>query len=396
VLDLDRIKRELRTSGAAPLHQRLRSAIHAQLSDGTLRAGEALVPERVLQEQLGLSRSTIRQAIKNLVDDGLLQSVVGAGTFVLEPAARAGHDLVGVVISDADFYLYYPELAPSLGFRLRQAGLRVDTSVHHNRYATYAEIAASLLDHQVAAVVLTPPRQADREVEPVIRQLTAHGVSVVLLTRYLDEVTDLDYVGADNQRIGFEATQHLIQLGHRGIVHFAGTVTSTGRDRALGYVQAMREADLTPRLFVPPQEGGTVARELEPYLVDPDPALLWAAITRREVTAAFTFNDATASWVQKEIRNLNLSVPRDLSLISVDNMPYADFFDAPLTTFALPGELIGEEAARLILRRLAGEAFPAQRVLLPARLVHRRSTAAPPRPVELLGRQPLPRAAGLT
>jgi DNA-binding LacI/PurR family transcriptional regulator len=83
------------------------------------------------------------------------------------------------------------------------------------------------------------------------------------------------------------------------------------------------------------------------------------------VTAAFTFNDATASWVQKEIRNLNLSVPRDLSLISVDNMPYADFFDAPLTTFALPGEQIGEEAARLILRRLAGEAFPPQRVLLP-------------------------------
>jgi DNA-binding LacI/PurR family transcriptional regulator len=133
-----------------------------------------------------------------------------------------------------------------------------------------------------------------------------------------------------------------------------------------------------------------------PHLVDADPALLWAAITRREVTAAFAFNDATASWVQKEFRNLNLSVPRDLSLISVDNMPCADFFDAPLTTFALPGEQIGEEAARLILRRLAGEAFPPQRVLLPARLIHRRSTAAPPRPVELLGRQPLPRAAGLT
>ena len=59
-------------------------------------------------------------------------------------------------------------------------------------------------------------------------------------------------------------------------------------------------------------------------------------------------------------------------------MPYASFFDAPLTTFALPSEAIGEQAANLLLRRLNGETFPPQRILLPARFVQRASTAAPP------------------
>jgi LacI family transcriptional regulator len=69
---------------------------------------------------------------------------------------------------------------------------------------------------------------------------------------------------------------------------------------------------------------------------------------------------------------------------------------AQLTTFALPGEQIGEQAARLVLRRLAGETFAPQRVLLPVRFIQRRSTAAPPRPITLIGRQALPRAEGLT
>jgi LacI family transcriptional regulator, repressor for deo operon, udp, cdd, tsx, nupC, and nupG len=171
----------------------------------------------------------------------------------------------------------------------------------------------------------------------------------------------------------------LLELGHTRIVHLAGTKTSTVRDRAMGYVRALRELDLEPRVLVPPVESGETVPELARYVADGDPAVLWAQVGRRETTAAFCFNDALASWVQKEIRNLNLVIPRDLSLIGVDNMPYAEFFDSPLTTFALPGEEIAREAARLVLRRLGGEAMPPQRVLVPGRFMLRRSTSPPPR-----------------
>jgi LacI family transcriptional regulator len=104
-------------------------------------------------------------------------------------------------------------------------------------------------------------------------------------------------------------------------------------------------------------------QELAEYLVGDDADLVWPRVMRREVTAAFCFNDARASWAQKEIRTLNLMIPRDLSLVGVDNMPYTDFFDAPLTTFSLPGAEIGREAANLVIRRLKGDTAPPQRLV---------------------------------
>jgi GntR family transcriptional regulator of arabinose operon len=375
MLDFDRIIQDLKMPAAAPLHARLRSALQAQLLDGTLRPGESLPPERELKEKLGISRATIRQAIKSLINDGYLKSVVGAGTFVLEPQQSPPHNtLIGIIVPDSNYYIYYPELASSLSFRLRNAGYRVDTSIHHERYETLNEVTESLLAQQVAAVIIVAP--TERDGNKILHELRAKGVIVMLLTRYLDNFADVDYIGTDNQLIGNEATQKLIDLGHTGIVHIAASRSSTALDRATGYVQAMQEAGLTPQMIIAPDEKPSLPSNLMQYVMKIDPAQLWEKVAQRNITGIFCFNDDIAGWVQKEIRKLNLVVPRDLSLISVDNMPYAAFFDTPLTTFALPGEEIGKQAASLLLRRLAGEAFPPKRILLPARFVKRMSTTA--------------------
>ncbi len=377
MLDFERVTQDLQAPAAAPLHARVRAAIQAQIMDGTLKPGETLPPERTLQEELGISRATVRQAIKSLINDHLLKSVVGSGTFVLEPQESPPHNtLVGVIVPDSNYYIYYPELASSLSNYLRDAGYRVDATVHNERYGTLTEITSSLLAQEAAAVVLVAPNQ--QYGNDVLRQLRAKGVIVVLLTRYLDNFADVDYIGADNRLIGIEATQHLIELGHSSIVHIAASSTSTAFDRAAGYVQAMTEAGLTPKIFMAPDEPSPLPPELIKYVMNVESDQLWSQVAKKEITGVFCFNDQIASWAQKEVRKLNLVIPRDFSLVSVDNMPYADFFDTPLTTFALPGEEIGNQAAALLLRRLKGEAFPPQRVLLPARFVRRLSTAAPP------------------
>ncbi len=385
MLDFERIIQDLETPAAAPLHARLRGAIQAQLMDGTLQPGEALPSERALREKLGISRATVRQAIKNLINDGYLKSVVGAGTFVLGPKQASPHNtLIGIIVPDSNYYIYYPELASSLSYGLRNAGYRVDTSIHNERQQTLSEIVAGLLAQEVAAVVIVAPTQHDDY--HIIRQLQSKGVIVMLLTRYFDNFEKIDYIGADNQGIGKEATQYLIDLGHTGIVHVAASKTSTAFDRATGYVQAMQAAGLVPQIFIAPDEPFEFPEDLNlmPYVLKIEPTQLWGRVVQREITAVFTFNDEIAGWVQKEIRKFNLTIPHDLSLISVDNMPYAGFFDTPLTTFALPGEEMGKQTADLLLRRLAGEAFPPQYILLPARFVERLSTDAPPQKVVTL------------
>ncbi len=373
MLDCERIIEELKAPAAAPLHTRLRSAIEAQLSDGTLQPGDALPSERTLKEQLGISRATIRQAIKSLIDDGQLTSIVGTGTFVIEPQqAPSQNPLIGIIVSESKFTVYYPELASSLSFGLRNAGYRVDISIHNDRFETMNQVITSLLAQQVKAMVIVAPNQSGTD--QMIRDLRKKGIITILLTRYLENFKDFDYVGADNQIIGTEATQHLIDLGHTSILHVAGSGTSTAIDRATGYVQAMEGAGLQPKILISPKERWPLPPDLMKHEIKESLTELWIRVARKEITAIFCFNDFIASWVQKEVRQLNMSIPHNLSLISVDNMPYAGFFDTPLTTFALPGEEIGKQAAALLLRRLSGATFPPQRILIPAHLIQRSST----------------------
>jgi DNA-binding LacI/PurR family transcriptional regulator len=71
-------------------------------------------------------------------------------------------------------------------------------------------------------------------------------------------------------------------------------------------------------------------------------------------------------------------------VISVRPQGHSWAYAAPLTTFALPGD-IGRHAANLLLQRLRGDSLQPQRLLLPARFIQRRSTAAPPRLVREAG-----------
>lgn len=362
---------------AAPLYQRLREAIQFQISDGTLRPGEVLPPERSLQESLGLSRSTIRQAIKSLVDNGLIKSVVGSGNFVLEQKPPTTENrLVSVVTPDANFHVYYADLASSASFQLRQAGFRVDMSLHNSSLEVMDRISSSLVSQGACALIWASSGLDESKIREMVNNLRNREIVVVMIARYYQDLR-IDYVGVDNEGIGYQATHHLLELGHRQIIYFGGPYATSGLDRARGYVNAMQAAGYQPAIFVPPGEPRYPDCELCGLLLDIEKDDLWHRVSRGEITGAVCFNDQIAGWVQREIRNLNLVIPHDLSLVGVDNLPYAEFFDAPLTTFALPGADIGCRAAELVLRRLTGETFPPQRILLPAHFTQRRSTSAP-------------------
>lgn len=380
MLDLDEVRHQLDAPAQAPLHVRLRNAIQSQIVSGQLAPGSALPPERELQDRLGISRSTIRQALRALAEAGALKSVIGSGNYVQAvPSPASGKPLIGVVMPTANFHVYYAQLASTLMNHLRASGFRVDMSMHDQSLDHFGEIVEGLLAQHAAAVALSPID--DERMLPLLAALAAGGTSIVMIARYLD-FPGTDYVGADNERIGYDATRYLIELGHRRIVHFSGLYGSTGRDRAKGYIRAMIEYGLQPRVVPAEEEDRHISSlpEFAPFLDRSTPADgLWREVADRHVSAAFCFNDETAGWVQKELRRHGLAIPDDLSVIGVDNLPYARFFDAPLTTFELPGEDIGRQAAERLLRRYHGDTSPAQRILVSARFIQRQSTApAPP------------------
>ena len=79
---LSQVLPPLDESSAQPLYQQLQRALRGAIENGIIGPDDALPPERDLAETLGVSRITVRKAIDELVEDGLLIRKQGSGTFV--------------------------------------------------------------------------------------------------------------------------------------------------------------------------------------------------------------------------------------------------------------------------------------------------------------------------
>ncbi len=81
--------RDFENTGHGPLYRRLQTAIKAIIDDGILKVEDALPSERELATELGISRVTVRNAVRSLVEDGVLIQRQGAGTFVAPRVEQA-------------------------------------------------------------------------------------------------------------------------------------------------------------------------------------------------------------------------------------------------------------------------------------------------------------------
>ena len=97
-----------------PLYVRVYDEIAARIASGSSGRGGRLPPERVISEELGVSRATVRRALAALVVDGLVESVQGRGTFLTR------------LVEPANTLVSFTQLARSLGTTPTAEVLRAD------------------------------------------------------------------------------------------------------------------------------------------------------------------------------------------------------------------------------------------------------------------------------
>ena len=173
------------------------------------------------------------------------------------------------------------------------------------------------------------------------------------------------------------ATEHLLGLGHRVIGHIGGNVHEEmafhlPTNRRQGYEAALRAAGIAPdpALYFPATftvESGYIAAKQ--MLGDP----------RLRPTAIVAASDEMAIGAILAARDMGISVPRELSVIGIDDHELASFFQ--LSTVAQHPELQGELAVELLIDELEQRGADGEReatdTRLPFELIVRGSTAAP-------------------
>jgi LacI family transcriptional regulator len=174
-------------------------------------------------------------------------------------------------------------------------------------------------------------------------------------------------VGATNWQGAYDATHHLIELGHRQIGFITGSMDlGCARDRLAGYRAALAHAGLPADAasvregdFFQPR-GYSAAKEL---LALPNPP-----------TAIFASNDVSAFGVMEAVRDMGKRIPDDISIVGFDDIPQASQVNPPLTTVRQPLAEMGVTATRMLLELIANRDRPAQRIELPTELIIRAST----------------------
>jgi DNA-binding transcriptional regulator YhcF (GntR family) len=186
MINLEQLKQSINAASPAPLYIRVREALTTQIADGTLRAGEALPSERSLKEALKVSRATIREALRGLIEAGLVQTVPGSGNFVLEhqilpqsQSDRPEHKVIGLIVSLPTFHIYYGQLAAVFNQHLRHAGWFTDLALHNDRLENLEEILNDMMCHNVRVFAINPPPYYD--ISPILDRLQAQGALVQLL-----------------------------------------------------------------------------------------------------------------------------------------------------------------------------------------------------------------------
>jgi LacI family transcriptional regulator, repressor for deo operon, udp, cdd, tsx, nupC, and nupG len=163
------------------------------------------------------------------------------------------------------------------------------------------------------------------------------------------------------------AFQHLVDLGHRRIGHLAAAFRAlTFEHREQSRRRVLAEAGVDPE---------EQPRVLTPISIE-DARVNAGTLLDEEPTAVFCDDDVIAAGMYLAARERRIRIPDQLSVIGFDDMEFARVLDPPLTTVALDAELLGAASFELLELRLNGTRTR-KRVVLPAELLVRGSTAAP-------------------
>jgi LacI family transcriptional regulator len=204
------------------------------------------------------------------------------------------------------------------------------------------------------------------------RILADYRVPCVVINNCEDDVA-IDVVESDNRSASRQAVEFLLDKGHTAIGFVGGWLHLTNhRDRFEAYKERMAEAGIVIQddwiiddITLWNDEGGSEG--------------LHRVLSRRNrPSAVLLCSDYLAVGAYRATREMGLAIPRDVSIVSFDDFPLAQYLDPPLTTFRQPLQEMGEIAASRLIGLITGERTTQGRHSLRCPLIVRKSVQPVP------------------
>jgi DNA-binding LacI/PurR family transcriptional regulator len=274
---------------------------------------------------------------------------------------------IGIIIKDVN-YPFYTAIATGVGDYAKSKGYTLLITSSENNHQSEKRISQLFAAKDIKGAIIAPLVEGTAEIEHLFK-LKMINYPFVLL----EDVRGIqaNVVTIDNSNAIKKAVKYLMDCGHSRIVHFAGPPTSSHtQERIEGFRHAFSESTLA---FKEDMIVSIGSRQEESYGNTLD---YFRKRRRNEYpTAIVCFNDQQALAILTALKELNIRVPDDISIIGNDDISYAKIYPVPLTTIRAPQREIGQRAAELLIRNIeSSKLLPVERVVLETELIAREST----------------------
>jgi LacI family repressor for deo operon, udp, cdd, tsx, nupC, and nupG len=320
---------------------------------------DKLPGERVLAKKFEVSYMTIRKAIAELVDEGILHKNTTKGTYVC-----------------------HRKMTPKTTFNI---GFYLDSRIKEGISSPYYSMIFNALENKVKQKDYNLTLFSDfDDLNPLNNQKKIDGVIISCFPRIEAKIQDLKdlipivlmdniasdksipSVTIDNFSSSVEAIKYLCSLGHERIAFISGLMdSSVCKERYHGYTHILSNLGIKlDKLIVIKgdysYQSGEVAAKHLLSLTDPPTAIMCA-------------NDSMAIGAMKVIQENGLKIPDDISVIGFDDIKVASRVYPSLSTIAAPINEIASKSVEMLTAIIDGNDLDYQHSILPATLILRSS-----------------------
>jgi LacI family transcriptional regulator len=325
----------------------------------------------------GVSRSTASRAlagkarqyrISEKTEQAVLKAAKGLG-FQASHVARSLRtqrtSLIGLLVPDAS-NPFFAAIARKATVHAERFGLSTLLADSHDSIEHEKDLLTNLQSRQVEGLIICPIGDSSSHLQGLERT----GTNVVVVDRWFPDLK-LTTVTSENERGASVATNALIQKGHRVIGVLQGRPgTSTNDERLQGYRQALIANKIRPddKLIRGDDFSEESGYRSTCELLDANP----------RITALFAFSNQNALGALRAFAERKLRVPDDVSLVTFDDPPFAEYLASPLCVIRQDIEAIGHKAAELLLEQIRTGTKPKERIhRVPVEFIMRNSIGPP-------------------
>lgn len=326
--------------------------IQEQIAAGKFVPGQKLYSENKLTDMFHVSRQTVRHAISVLEKDGILDRKRGSGTYISNHIQRNHMDRkrISVVTTYVDGYIF-PKVIQGIENALFENGYSVQIAFTNNQIGRERTILEDILrrDEIAGLIIETTKSGIPNPNLTLYEEFRKRGIPVIFINSYYPLLA-MPHVSLNDKMAGVKATEHLLEMGHRKIGGIFKLDDGQGHMRYFGYLEALQKA-------------GIEASDYDIVWIDT------VSMNRlhecksqilnrlKNCTALICYNDQVAMGVMDILKQENIRVPEDISIVSIDNSELTNAGEVRLTSVSHPMDKLGEKAAQNLLRMIGNPSY---------------------------------------